>query len=381
MSTTTQSVVPLPGEAFADIRGGVMDCDVHPILPPEGMKLLKPYMSEGWRKRFEMRGLETIRPLPTGRVLYPFGGENFNRISAAPPGGGLPGTDPKYMAQQLFDEIGFARALLLSIEANDILVWANISEISILASAFNDYHEEHWLGADSRYRYAMTVNSHDPIAAAHEIRRFGNRPGVAAVWLQPVNNVLIGKPVYTPIIEAAVEMELPIVVHPNAGDGNMQGSSNYPGGIASTFPERQSSLTTMGVVLLASAVFDGVFDRFPSLKLVLCEYGWGWAASQIWRMDAIWKGQRADVPWVKRPPSEYVAEHVRFTSQPATHVPDEYIPQMLEMMNAGRTLLFSSDYPHFDGDEGPHLDFKNTSPDLRQRLFHDSALEAIPKLK
>jgi predicted TIM-barrel fold metal-dependent hydrolase len=363
-----------------EIRGGVIDCDVHPVFPPEGMKLLSPYLTSGWRKRFEMRGLDTIYTTTTGRTLYPFGGRNHFRVTATPPGGGLPGSDPNHMAKQLFDELGIARALLLPIEGCDTNGWANPAEATVVAAAFNDYYAEHWLGADSRFRYAMIVNSHDPEGAAAEIRRFGKTPGVAAVWLQPTNNILIGKPVYNLPIAVAVEVGLPIVMHPNASDGNLQGNGIYAGGVASTFGERQSGFAGLAAAIVSSAIFDGVFERYPSLKIVLCEYGWAWVAAHVWRMDAIWKGQRADAPWVKRPPAEYVLESVRFSSQPATHVPDEFTARMLEMIHADRTLVFSSDYPHFDGDEGPELDFKNVSTELRQRIFHDNALEALPGL-
>ena len=70
-------------------------------------------------------------------------------------------------------------------------------------------------------------------------------------------------------------------------------------------------------------------------------------------------------------------EHVRFTSEPAIEVPNErYLKQVLEMFNADRTLLFSSDYPHWDSDN-PTLVFKNLSEDTRTRIFHSNAIETF----
>ena len=65
-----------------------------------------------------------------------------------------------------------------------------------------------------------------------------------------------------------------------------------------------------------SLIFEGAFDRFPTLRVVLSESGWTWMPSLMWRMDKEWKGLRRDTPWVKRRPSEYMREHIRLTTAP-----------------------------------------------------------------
>ena len=39
-------------------------------------------------------------------------------------------------------------------------------------------------------------------------------------------------------------------------------------------------------------------------------------AGAHWRMDKHWERMRSETPHVTRPPSEYVREHVWFTTQP-----------------------------------------------------------------
>jgi predicted TIM-barrel fold metal-dependent hydrolase len=97
--------------------------------------------------------------------------------------------------------------------------------------------------------------------------------------------------------------------------------------------------------------------------------------SYLWLMDQNWKQLRYQVPWVKRPPSEYVRENVRFCSQPLDdpQAPDG-LAKILEWMDAEHTVIFSSDYPHFDWDE-PQDTFKTMPEGIRRRLLWDNAAE------
>ena len=87
---------------------------------------------------------------------------------------------------------------------------------------------------------------------------------------------------------------------------------------------------------LASLVFEGVFERFPKLKVVLIEGGFAWAPALGWRMDKHWERMRAEMPHVKRPPSEYVREHVWFTTQPIEEPDDpEHLADIMQMGRLG----------------------------------------------
>ena len=87
-------------------------------------------------------------------------------------------------------------------------------------------------------------------------------------------------------------------------------------------------------------IIEGVFEKFPRLKLLLTEGGVAWLAHTIWRMDKNFKALRSTTPWLKRLPSEYVFDHVRLTTQPLEEPPNpDHILQIFEMIHAERTLL------------------------------------------
>ena len=84
---------------------------------------------------------------------------------------------------------------------------------------------------------------------------------------------------------------------------------------------------------------------------------------------------RSETPWVTRPPSEYVFEHCRFTTQPMEQPePKSRLLTIFEWARAERTLLFASDYPHFDFDS-PEQALPPLPNDLRRRIYSENARE------
>jgi predicted TIM-barrel fold metal-dependent hydrolase len=242
----------------------------------------------------------------------------------------------------------------------------------VIVSAFNDYFLDVWpLKEEKRLRLAMTVTAQDPRAAAAEIRRVGKRPEVCAIYM-PLINMLIGNRYYEPIYEEAVNHNLPILLHVTGTDSVFYGAPNQAGGFPENYPERYVSLAQIGEANLTSLCFSGVFEKFPSLKFMFIEYSFAWALPLMWRINRTWESLRYDVPWVRRPPREYVSERVRFSTQPLDEPENPgHLKALIDMLGPEH-LLFSTDYPHWDNDM-PGKSLLMLDKDVRRQVLSENA--------
>ena len=92
-------------------------------------------------------------------------------------------------------------------------------------------------------------------------------------------------------------------------------------------------------------------------------------------MDADWKSTRDYTPWVKKLPSEYIRQHIRFGSQPMEQPPTRADRnKFLEWLHADEILVYASDYPHWDWDD-PTTVLPGISSELKRRVFVENACE------
>jgi predicted TIM-barrel fold metal-dependent hydrolase len=127
-------------------------------------------------------------------------------------------------------------------------------------------------------------------------------------------------------------------------------------------------------------VVEGVFVKFPALKVVLIESGVAWLPAALWRLDKTWRGVRSETPWLEQLPTGTVREHVRLTMQPFDAPPTRrQLEILLEQLGSDRMLLFATDYPHwhFDGDEALPPDLP---AELVRRMCIDNPLETYSRL-
>jgi predicted TIM-barrel fold metal-dependent hydrolase len=195
-----------------------------------------------------------------------------------------------------------------------------------------------------------------------------------------------------PVWEQAASAGLPIVFHVGGGlraaddrlldrDYFANGGPPVPdfhGGDENFRSVDYMAIPTAPMQTIATLIFDGVLDRFPTLRLGVIEQGASWIPSWMRFMDSAFEAFRKNEERLQKlalRPSEYVRRQVRATPYPAEDVG-------WTVANAGdEVCLFSSDYPHVEGGRNPIKRFEESMGSLsepqKQRFYVDNFVDLM----
>ena len=107
-----------------------------------------------------------------------------------------------------------------------------------------------------------------------------------------------------------------------------------------------------------------------------------WCRKTGWEYTERWAEiqKTAMVPWLKRPPSEYVFDHVRLSTQPLEEPEDPaQILAIFDIIHAERTLCFASDFPHWDFDD-PFMALPPSLSEAQRRGIYADNARALYRL-
>lgn len=346
----------------------LVDCDIHPqfATPNE----LAPFLSQRWREHLAAFG-GLYRQALADTLSHPRMSPDVARADAWPPGGAPPGSDLAFLREQLLDTYGFSWGMLMPLNRGPGNQ-RNLDLGAALATAVNDWQLAKWVDPEPRLKASIVVTQENPEAAIAEIERRAPDKRFAQIMLPPRSLEPIGRRRYWPIFEAAVAANRPIAMHV----GGINGFPATPGGWHSYYIEEQHNNVQGMQGVVTSLVVEGVFERFPSLKVVLVEGGIAWLPPLTWRLDKHWKRLKAEVPHLRRLPSEYIRENIYLTTQPLDEPSREGdLTAIFEQIGTDR-ILFSTDYPHWDFDEPSFVLAKLKLPTAQlQRIFGGNAIE------
>ncbi len=255
-----------------------------------------------------------------------------------------PATDPDKVVEVL-EQRGVDRAVLVG-NVFSLGVQPNFDLAAALARGINEATYEIWLRGRDRLRGSILVAQQDPDQAVDEIDRWGDNPAFVQVLMCSASESPFGRRAFHPIYEACVRHNLPIALH-IGGEGAGISSPSTPVGHPNTFVEWYSALPQAYMAHLMSMVTEGVFERFPTLKVVLLEGGIAWLPHVTWRLTKNFKAVRAETPWLTKLPAEYIAEHFYLSTYPLEELPGERaLERVLGMENLANRVIFSTGYPY-----------------------------------
>jgi predicted TIM-barrel fold metal-dependent hydrolase len=247
---------------------------------------------------------------------------------------------------------------------------------AVFCRALNDWMAREWLDRDPRLRASILVPFEAADLAVEEIERRATDRRFVSVLMLVMPQMPIGRRAYWPIYAAAERHGLTIAVHAGSTYRQPPTSIGWP----STLIEDNFAQSAAFENALMSLIAEGVFSRYPALRVAFLESGYMWLPSFMWRAGKTWRGVRPEVPWVDRPPAEYVREHVRFSIQPHDAPPAaDDLRAVLEQIGSDDVLLFATDYPHaqFEGMSALSPEFP---PALARKILVDNPLATFPRL-
>ncbi len=208
-----------------------------------------------------------------------------------------------------------------------------------LAKAYNDWLYNGYTKLDPRLQGVALLPVQDVAAAVVELRRAVKELGMrgAVIPAATILNKAYGHPDFDPLWEEAQKLDVPVGIHgaPSKGFGF---------DFFDTFIKAHTLEHPVAVMIqFTSMIFDGVFERFPRLRIAYLECGAGWVPYMMDRMDEEYErlGKRW-APALGRKPSEVIRGGNIYVS---CEIEERTLPFVVELMGEDN-ILFASDYPH-----------------------------------
>lgn len=182
-----------------------------------------------------------------------------------------------------------------------------------------------------RIEAVATLPMPDGDAAAGELRRAVRELGLKGAEIGTrVEDAGLDDTGVRPVLETAVELGVPLVLHPyNVGKR---------AGLEDFYLSNLVGNPLESTVCAARLIFGGVLDELPDLVLVLM-HGGGYLPYQVGRLDHGYR-VRAESKGCARPPSEYLT---RFWYDTLTHAPGP-LEFLVRQVGAHR-VVYGTDFP------------------------------------
>lgn len=342
-----------------------IDCDIHPALA--SVKELIPFLDPYWREMEESRGTNALYMSSYPPAMPLSAGLGWKT------GDPLPGAEVEAVRRQVLD-VGGCDAAICNLLSGAAMV-ANPYYAAALSRAMNDWLAETWLAEDGRFRGSLVVPINNVPAAVEEIERRAGDDRFVQVLLYLGGETPLGRMPFWPIYEAAEKADFTIGIHPGTAYRHAPTPTGWPSFRAEDYANIPPALESQ----LMSLISEGVFQKFPKLRVVLLESGVTWLPVFMWRYAKLWRGTRRETPWLDRSPDEIIRQQVFASLAPVDAAdPARGIEQLCEAAGSDGMWLYASDHPHWQFDDPDP--FRGLSSSLREKLATENPCSAYPRI-
>ncbi|MFB6206412.1 MAG: amidohydrolase family protein, partial [Haloglomus sp.] len=124
-------------------------------------------------------------------------------------------------------------------------------------------------------------------------------------------------------------------------------------------------------------VAQGVPEKFPGLDISFMESGVTYLPGLMTRLDEEYLKRPEEAPLLEKRPSEYISDFYYGTQPLEISADPEYLGKCVEMVGTD-SLMFASDYPHWDYDRPTTvLDLPFLDEDEKKQILSENAREVF----
>ena len=339
----------------------VVDCDAHVLEPPD---LWERYLENKYKDRAikivtEEDGRESLvidngPHALTGRLAV-LGGVLLERSKLWTPETEyvkyLDGAPRPSMygpdRLKLFDASGIDAGIVAPTIG---LVWEtdDVGLGNAYARAYNTWLYEEFAAADPKRLLAVAHLHLKDVDTALKELRLRIKQGFRGVFIG--SERVLGKgfahPDFDPIWRELEDSGLPVIMHivVHRRDRGLSWISEWydEGQVPAAYTFGLGAIMQI-VPAVTTMILDGLFDRFPKLKVLCIEAGAGWAPYLMHRLDTKYHHFDFTAPLELGKPSEYFHRNLWFSAEPE----ERTINNLMDVVGEER-ILWGSDYPHID---------------------------------
>lgn len=265
---------------------------------------------------------------------------------------------------------------ILSLTAPGVQIFDAGTAVALARSA-NDELAAAIAAHPTRYAGLAAIAPQNPAEAAKELERGVRKLGLkGAIVNSHTRGEYLDDPKFWDIFAAAESLDVPVYLHP----------TSPPNSMIAPFMERGLDGAVFGFAVETGLhalrlVVSGVFDRFPSLKIVLGHLGEG-LPYWLFRIDfmhgsAVRAKRYASQPTLERKASEYLRECFYYTTSGMAWTPPiRYVQSVMGMDR----VMYAMDYPYQFVPEEVSVTDELPISDEELKAFYQTNAERVFKL-
>jgi predicted TIM-barrel fold metal-dependent hydrolase len=263
------------------------------------------------------------------------------------PPGSFPTVGPDGWLEFL-EDVGIERTVLYPTRALAYGKVVNRDWAIDVARAYNDWLYQAYLQRSPRFRAVGLIPMQEPEEAVKELRRIVEELGFCGAMIPSMGlKGHLGSKEYWPVYAEANRLGCCLGIHGGAHEGlGMDYLNPYAPvhGLGHPFGQ---------MIAFGGIVFNGIFDKFPNIKIGFLEAGVAWLLLCLERFDRSWETHIQYDPegaYLQLLPgekvSEYIVRHVNAGRIFVGCEGNEPILAQAIKMAGNKPFMFSSDFPH-----------------------------------